>query len=47
MVKSNQNELVGPTSATFMHIWLKKKGFQMTKKIASLNGYDHQNQVET
>lgn len=47
MVKSNPNEQVGPTSATFMHIWLKKNGFQMTKKIASLNGYDHQNQVKT
>ena len=40
----------GPLQQPFIHRWLKKKDsyeFQMTKKLASLNGgYDHQNQVE-
>lgn len=33
-----------------MHTWLKKMslhGFQMIKKVALLNGYEHQYQVET
>lgn len=49
-IKSNPNDLMWHTSATFIHRWLKMKGFygfQMIEKLGSLNGYDHHNQVKT